>query len=503
MTSKTFVDFTLPVVDASWLNDVDALRYDSDGTGGAALLWFRAAGADSVARSAQDKMRERDSISDRVSPQTALDALAAGGKLEFPRGAYTFTAGLSFEGDRLWVDGSVRFATQINFNPASGGATWLTINKPVTAGSFDCRVCNLGFFSSNSNDKTAISLVNVANVDIQHIKMTTTSWPGAASVGLRCAGRQSVNISHADFACARPIVFAPNVTFPELAMDHFLIEHSELIGTSASYPVIEVEDGACFTNTTFRNLAIVQGGGGIKWVSTTSPLSSYKLKLENMRFEQPLDTNSWAIDLQENTSGRFLQDVTFDNLYMSVQNNGIRLRNAQRITMRNVTFPQTAGKIALDITFVTGTRLIMENCLFNGATITLTNAKCIRREDVTGAGTIEEWVFDSAQDAGAMVTDTYLGGLPFSLAVDATRIIADATFTGFVMVSTSEDLSAIFCLTGGTGTVTEIADPFTGFSTAAGTGSSVNVYHSGGDYIIENKRAVPLTISVLKLGTRR
>ena len=97
MTSKTYVDFSEPVVDAAWLNDVDQVVYDSDG---ANYIDFTPAGTGVVARSAQAKMRERyspedtgavgvDLTDDKAKIDQAITNLTtAGGLLEFDSKTY-------------------------------------------------------------------------------------------------------------------------------------------------------------------------------------------------------------------------------------------------------------------------------------------------------------------------------------------------------------------------------------------------------------------------------
>lgn len=66
MTSTTFVDKTT-LIEAPWLNDVDALVYQGqldDGTTGAAISQYLPAGAGAVARTVQTKLRESVSVKD-------------------------------------------------------------------------------------------------------------------------------------------------------------------------------------------------------------------------------------------------------------------------------------------------------------------------------------------------------------------------------------------------------------------------------------------------------
>jgi hypothetical protein len=145
----------------------------------------------------------------------------------------------------------------------------------------------LGFASANSTDKIAINLINVANCDIDHVTISTGIWLGD-SIGIRTEGRQLVRIRDCTLACARPIVLARNRVYETLGADHYLLESLELVGTSETRSVIELEDGLCSSNTTIRNTALVGGRDGIRWVDTSTAGASIHLHLHDIRTEQGL-----------------------------------------------------------------------------------------------------------------------------------------------------------------------------------------------------------------------
>jgi hypothetical protein len=146
----------------------------------------------------------------------------------------------------------------------------------------------------------------------------------------------------------------------------------------------------------------------------------------------------------------------------------------------------------------------MINCFKQpSSTVTLTNARCIRREYDAGIGIVEEWVYDSGSAAGAMASNVYHGGVPFVVANDGTSDFCDSTFTGFIMISNNEDVSAIFALKGATGATLEVSDPDGHYSVTQGTASSTNVYWNAGTsrYRLENKRGAEVTYSIFRIGT--
>ncbi len=138
MALKNFVDNSAPVIDAEWLNEVDALKETtvpaisanlaSTATGkGAALVGFLQSGTSEVSRTVLDKLREVSvSVTDFGADKTgATDSLAAfnaaiayveaqrnsggGGVVFVPAGSYQFT-------DTLRVGGMVRLVGENYLN---------------------------------------------------------------------------------------------------------------------------------------------------------------------------------------------------------------------------------------------------------------------------------------------------------------------------------------------------------------------------------------------------
>lgn len=476
-------------------------------SGGSALMGFIQSGTGSLARTVQDKLRDFMSIADKGTTADALAALQdaeadlnAGGALHIPKGTWTLSGTFTADGQRLNIKGDGQNVSLISFAPASADVA-IEYNNVSSGGLYQGSIVGLGFTSGNTVDKTAIYLRNCADTEVSHIGIATGGWQGSGSIGLQTLGRQSLHFHNSEIACARPLVISQNPVFTSLNTDHYLIERCELTTTETTGKAIEFADGVMITTCCLRNLALTGGKYGIYWNDTTSVGSSYNLVIDQVRREQSADATGYSIYLA--TASRNMQNLTIKDCYLDQAQNGIYLRNCLRVTIQNTVFAMNAGETAIDMTFVAGSSLTMINCTFNaGATVTLTTARCVRREHVTGIGFVEEWVYDAGFSAGAISSDVYLGGVPFSLANTATAAIADNTFTGFILVSTSEDVSAIYCLSATTGTVSEISDPFGFFTNTVSTPSRYNIYWDAGTsrYRIENLRGVTATISVLRLG---
>lgn len=161
-----------------------------------------------------------------------------------------------------------------------------------------------------------------------------------------------------------------------------------------------------------------------------------------------------------------------------------------------------SGDVALDMKFEAGSRLTMINCLKQtGSIVNLTNAICVRREYVSSVGLVEEWVYRASAASGIQVSDAYWGGVPFRLAHNKDKTIADSSFTGFLFVSASDDVNAIYAVRGAAAAVAEVSDANSAFSPTKGSGGLYNIYPESGAYKIENQRGAPSYISVFRLGT--
>lgn len=487
---------------------INEIVSDLSASSGSSLVGFIQAGAGAVQRTIQSKERDWISVKDFgavgdgvADDITALNAagtvLNTGGVVRVPKGTYKLATPFVFSGQRLYMQGEGPNVSIISFDPASS-ATAITYNNPAAGGLYQGKISGFGFLSANTIAKTAINLVNTANCEVSHIGIPGSAAWGGDSIGIRSAGRQFLHFHQSEISCARPLVFAQNASYTSINTDHYLVENVELIGTSNTRPVVEFETGVMHTNTTIRNAAIVGGLDGILWDDTTSVGASYAMVIENMRSEQGLSTAGYSIKLA--SASQALQTLTIKNAFLDSARNGIYLRNAREILLENVFFNQGSGKVAIDITLVAGSRLVLKSCYFAaGGTITITNGRCIQRDP--GVRGNEEWIFDAGTSSGNQVSDVYHQGSPVSLAVSGTAVIAANNFTGIIFVSTSEDVSAIYNLLGPTNGVNEIADPNGFFTNVKGTASSVNIYYEAGNYMVQNNRPASITVSIYRIGT--
>ena len=176
MTSKTFVDYTTPVVDAAWLNDVDRVVYDNDG---ANHVNYNPPGTGSSVRSVQSRLIETVSLKDfgATGDGTADDTaelqafftyLADNGGVGFiPPGSYKITASIALTSptNGFTVYGSGPESLIVQRTTSSQSAFALIGLHDTTLADFkiDCGHSVTGFASHG------ISIRNADNVYIRNI----------------------------------------------------------------------------------------------------------------------------------------------------------------------------------------------------------------------------------------------------------------------------------------------------------------------------------------------
>jgi len=331
----------------------------------------------------------------QTSQLDRINELAAGGEVRLPRGQIMLLNPVRFGGQRLNLRGEGPHASSIRFDPAAPAAA-IELNTPGVGGQYQSSVVGLGFTSSNRVDKTAVRLVNVGNVNIERLGIAGGGWLGEGSIGIHTAGRQFVRIRDCDISCARPIVLSPNPVHPTLAADFFEINSCELSSTLNEGCCIEVEDGVVFSNFAIRNTAMVGGTDGFRFIDRSSRGASTNLEFQNCRTEQGKSRNGWSFDIR--SANQSVQSILLQNVRCDIRRNGIRIRDAHRITLINVDIDQAGGRTALDIEFNPATVLTILGG-FNqvGGNARLTNArKTIGVESNIGGafGPVEVWVYD-------------------------------------------------------------------------------------------------------------
>jgi hypothetical protein len=388
----------------------DYIKAFFSAAGGSALVGFVQSGTAMPTRTLQDKNRDIVNVKDggAVNSQVtdslaafnkAKTARASGGLINATNGYFTLSDTFTLNADRQSLAGEGGYATIIQFDPATAKSA-IKVDNGGAGGTFNNNISGLGFQSGNSVTKTAIELVDFRHGTVTNIAISDGLWLGADSVGIRFRGRDVVDANNLYLACSRPVLLSPSPNTSTVGLDHFSLNQSELVGTSASYACLEIESGTALSNIEFGpNLALVKGKHGIYFNQTTGSVNSFDISISGMRTEQGLDATGWSIYLD--AGDKFIDNLLIENTNLDTGRKGIFIRKARRVTMINVNLdtPSGAPKTVLDIVGVEGTVLIMQNCWTqSNAVVTITN---MRRVDgiapyVTAEtlGQVEVWIYD-------------------------------------------------------------------------------------------------------------
>lgn len=445
---------------------------------------------------------------DTSAIQATITAASPNGKVVFPAGIYKTTSQLLVSSDRVHLEGAGSYATKILFAPTANG-TCLKLSAGAAIMS-QGSVRGIAFFSDDSTyTKTAIEMIDVDLYNFEDITIagsvagaaSSYYWSGASSIGLRIRGRDLTGIKGITIFADRPIVISQNPNVPTISIDHF--HFSDCYFGANGNPLIEVETGVNLTHVTFDGYqAWVVGTTGFKWIDTTSTIISAHLKFENVRAEQGTDATAYLFDIQHNTA---LQSPVFNNCYGGSDRRGLRLRKCENVVVKQYFHAGTTEALNIDATVK---RLELLECFWQAtSTATVTGQRLLFGTPLNPntAPLPGNAIYDESANAARTVTvDAAISGTVFTLANNATLALG-ANIGGTVSVVTSEGFGALFALHGSQAVVDLITQAGTVvdsyFSKTAATASKVNLYYSGGQYTIENKRGSSINVKITVLGS--
>lgn len=218
MADTNFVAYSLATpIAASWLNDLNKLRYgNDDATRGASLLQFIQAGSGASTRTAQAKLREfvsaKDfgalgdgSTDDTSAIQAAINALVAdrGGTLYFPAGVYILSSTLTIG---TLDEGATSLNKAINFQGAgsseAGGTAAPTVlkwtggaSKMLTIGTDARNVILRDFDVENTGTATMFCQVGFTDMTrFENINIRPTTFFSTAAITLGYLSKRCENV---------------------------------------------------------------------------------------------------------------------------------------------------------------------------------------------------------------------------------------------------------------------------------------------------------------------
>jgi hypothetical protein len=320
----------------------------------------------------------------RRALEQALDVASqlGGAVLQAPPGTFVIDATVTIDVDNTIIEGQGQGATVWSFNPGSADVLFDFTKGASSIVRSGIRSC--GFFSNNTNTKTAIQINDGRQCIVEHIAINDGNWPGSGSIGVRTYGRDFFKFRYCDIECARPYIVSANPNFATIHVDMSEVQYVQFATTETTGKNVEVETGVEISNWRFLTCNFARGKYGFFWDDTTTTIASFKLAFINCRTEQADDDTGYSFYIA--STAQNLQDLYFENCHVDPGMNGLYCRKVQRITLNNSTFVGGSGITNLDITFESGTELRLHNTLVQTAsTVTLTNGVLVEGTPFTTA----------------------------------------------------------------------------------------------------------------------
>ena len=445
-------------------------------------LWFALSGR---IFNVQEFGAKGDGTSDDTSAITsAISAAGPDSVIYLPSGTYKTTDTLIISNHRVHLVGAGMHATRIKFMPTAAGAA-IRVRGGATE-LFQGSIRNIAFTSDDlTYEKTAIELVDTSGWLVEDI--ASYPWAGGNSIGIRSRGREFGMFRNLYISADRPIVISDNPNH-SIDIDHHHFQ--DLYLTASGNPVVEIDSGVNLTHVTFDGAqAWVKGTAGLKWVDTATKRVGIALSLNNVRWEQPESSSGYAVRIEHNTN---LYQFSMGNSYLGPDANGMKLRRVRSAHLDTVAYVSIRGE-ALN---VDGTvyPLHLTNCLWQtGSTASVSGLRTLWAAPRTPvAGPLPGTAMYDASTNGDLTVQSQAAhmGVSITIANGQTAVIGPNTLQGFLHVIDDGGGGAIYYLKGTHNITRKIADPEGMYSPAQGSASSINIYASGGHYVIENKRGV-------------
>lgn len=309
----------------------------------------------------------------------AVIAQLGGGVAKVGPGRFVIT-NFTCSTNSMVIEGDGETATLWDYATPTGDGVAMTFSKGASS-IVRSGIRRCGFISASSSTKTGVVFNDGRQSIFEHIAFNSGNWSGTDSIGLRTYGRDFYRFRDCDIECARPWIVSVNPNSGDLHVDMTAVRDTQTASTATTGKNIELETGVEPTNFSLESVDMAGGKYGFYYVDTTSNLAPYHLSFINCRYEQNADAAGFSYYIETNAT---LQNAYWQQCHFDPACGGIHLRNAQKVSLKDCTFPGGAGITNLDITFISTTVLTLENTLVQQAsTATLTSAVLVWGDELT------------------------------------------------------------------------------------------------------------------------
>lgn len=277
-----------------------------------------------------------------------------GGEVYFPPGTYAINSTITINSGQVHLKGAGLQATVIDFQPSADGAAFVFGQVGTTI--WYCSIEGMQFESTTdtTHNKTMVQVVDVRGFVARAVGSVGTlghTWTGGStpgSIGIDVNGREEIRIRDCYIYADLPIYFHHNPNLSTNSLDHSSVEGTTLVVNVSNKQSVTFEGSVVVTNVAFRDCAFVGGTGAILMATNTSNGTSIGILIENCRTEQSV----YDVDLYNYvfTAGGVsqIQFVSFKNVVLDPNLNGIRLGNVLMATIDTVLHSR-AGLTALQL----------------------------------------------------------------------------------------------------------------------------------------------------------
>lgn len=311
---------------------------------------------------------DTQAIKDARDYLAGLTTAAGAGILFFPPGRkFLITDMIEITTMGTHVRGGGKRATVIIFNPSTTKSCFrFTSGESVH---YQSSISGLMFTSAETTfRKTAIEGLDVSEFKVSSVNVL--QWTGTESRAVSLSGREVVEIDDYDFSCDLPISINANPNDEFVGCDHFTLGKGYLYPNAVNYGVT-IASGVPVTRFHIRGqVGCIGGRGLLSWNDTAYTGQHNGVRIENVAIEQQQVGTNYAIDMRMNTG---IRNLSFENILLGQDTNGIRLTKPQNVTMMNVQYDDPAKEF-LNITGVSGTVVTFISCRAQvGSTVTMAN----------------------------------------------------------------------------------------------------------------------------------
>jgi len=281
---------------------------------------------------------------DTEAIQRAIDARQGQTAIFFPTGNYFCSRTIHITNNRTHLVGSGIYATVFTFSPSGEEVLFdFAVPKAETT-LYQCSLKNMGFLANGTTRKVAVRLVNTSLMVIEDISIHH-SWQGTGSIGILMHGRELTTIRKATISSDRPIVIEKNLSKgPEsyIDCDHLHMQDLYLTSDVPSAACIFIASGVNLTNFVLDGTnAFLLAKYGLYWDDTSSRGTSNNMSIKNIRVEQKVEKNGYAVYISHNYG---LQNLIIENVSVSRFNNGFYLRKCRTVSLINCMIRSPSGE---------------------------------------------------------------------------------------------------------------------------------------------------------------